>query len=78
MNIWEIEQRALKDKIHEERSRYLLQFNSDPHYVVIPLHYKFLLETSKYFRAGYDYDSYYGMLIIESKGVCSLERVTVF
>ena len=87
MNIWEIEQRALVNKILEERKKYYLKFGEDPEYVVIPCHYKCLLDSLDSldsldipceFIANTAYDTYYGMQIIESKNCWSIESVMVY
>lgn len=78
MDILEIEKRILTNKILDERQRYFMRFSEDPDYVVIPIHYKCLLEVDNDFSIGCSYDTYYGMQVIESKNCGSVEDVKVY
>jgi len=78
MNIWEQETEKLKNKIMEERQRYMFQFGSEPNYVVIPIHYASLLETDNYYSIGCSYDTYYGMQVIESINCHFINEIKVY
>lgn len=77
MNIWKSEKALLINKIWEERGKYLLKFGEDPDYLVIPLHYRALLEPDKEYSIGC-YDTYLGMQIIESKNCFSIDHIKVY
>ena len=66
MAIWYEIKEALKNKIMEERRKYILQFKEEPKYVVIPIYYGCFLETDNEYIINLANDTYYGMQVIES------------
>lgn len=78
MTIFEFEVNLLINQIHERRQAYLLSFGLDPQFVVIPWGYNSLLEKQPSYWCEAHFDTYYGMIIIESRACKTIDDVRVY
>ena len=79
VKVFETESANLFNKIMECRIHYLCLYGVEPHYVVIPWGYIYLLEQcSDYCTGYYECDTVYGLQIIESRACHNFDEVRVY